>query len=233
MFNLSRQAWIGIGTFFALVLAVAAFLFFDFGNNPKDKDEKPNSIAIKGYDVTLEENIRTVLTEKNRGELHEGFSFQGSYLTSSRSLTVPYDDTFSADILSWVKKEGTSYTIEPIGTSHVHSIYKEKGTPFFQIKDKTFVFFGEKTDGTKNGKPLKGYVYEIDKKGNMKLSYETKGVFDTIKRNKENEIVLIEKEYRDDVGMYETNKKPYILYEVKYQDGNWKQIKLKEVTKPN
>jgi hypothetical protein len=210
-------------------------LFFFFKHDTDENkvtDDKVKTVSKpenKNYDSVLEVKIRNNLEMNNRGVVFDSYKFSSqTYLVLNQLNTHAYNENYRGDGLLWVNTDGKKVSSEYLGTKNLVQLYLLNNSPFFTLKDHTFFIFHERNNGSKNGKNLNGYIYEI-KNNKPTLAYKSVGSFDSVTTDKNGRFILLERRYTDTVNRYPTNAKPYDLFGTYFTGSQWSSEKIKHV----
>lgn len=214
-----------------LVLLLVWLGIFLWGG--KEKEQVPKDVNPISVDFTDDEFV--ALQERFHNE-SVGFIYQvhaldtTRYLVYTRQRQVEYGTDFPGDQLVWVEKTKEATTVTPLTTGNYPiRLVMDKDKPYF-TQDGQFYFVFYEAHGTKelpqNGK---GYVYRIDKQKGVEKVYETAGTYENFALDKQQRLVVVEKQELENRNMYPSFFAPYVLKYQQYNEGKWKTIQEKTV----
>lgn len=203
------------------------------------KDNEKTKYSV--FDETLHMTIQNDLHNEALGKVVNGYDFKGGYyLVLTRKDDKTYSQEFPGDRVLWVKEKNGKVVKDDLtgrgGNSgdYLVSIITKKddeNNPYLKYNGRIYFVYYERSGLAERGNNQKGFVYEVMSDGKIKKVFETNGVFGGIKETKDNELLILDKQYLEDRGMFPTSLKPYELSYTKIEHDGVKVIK-KEIKEP-
>ena len=221
----SKKVWIVLGVLLVLIIVVGTlFVKEDVKPNSKTIEEQEEAFKAKtGYDSRLRETIQNDNYVNNKGKIYEGYKFNDQYyLTLNQSGVFEYNKSYPGDILLWVKEKNGKVTTKQLNDGDkLLSVVEMNGSPYLTQDGHTYIVFYEKEGNEQVGYVADGYVYEIKKDGTIKKQYETAGHFNALAKDKDGNLVLLEKVFTDSRNSFPLELKPYKIKRYVLKDNKW------------
>jgi hypothetical protein len=176
------------GLLLLFLLITATSLFFIL----KTQKTNQSTIPIPDTALKISENLYILPTSNNNNQKGTIDSTNNLYLVNEKTKKKLLIQ--SSDI--------------PIKLSKItgeQKVYKQNDNTYFA----TYEFTEIKKEKRTYQRPEKGYVYKVDRNGSLSKIYTTHNIFDSIDVV-DNQLVMYEKIYTDDMNIYPSYYKPYI-----------------------